>query len=141
MDHDRAVDREHLLEALGGAGQVVGGRDHRPSRRRLGLEEVHQQLLGRGVDAGHGLVEQEQVGFGGERPGEEHAPPLAAGQAPDLGPQVVVHLHLGERVADGPAIGGARAARPGPSRGNRPIITTSSTVTGNAQSTSSAWGT
>ena len=46
-----------------------------------------------------------------------------------------------ERVDDGPAVVAARAGGSGPRRGKRPIITTSSTVTGNAQSTSSAWGT
>ncbi len=77
---DRAVHRQHLLEALGGAGEVVGRGDDRLAAGRLGLEEVHQQLLGGGVDAGHRLVQQEQVRLGGERPGEEHAPSLAAGR-------------------------------------------------------------
>ncbi len=110
---DRAVHREHLLEALGRAGEVVRGRDDRLAALRLGLEDVHQELLGRRVDAGHRLVEQEQVGLGGEGPGEEHAPPLAAGQAPDLRPQVALHPDLGERVDDrAPVVAAGPADRP-----------------------------
>ena len=44
-----------------------------------------QVLLGRGVDAGDRLVEEVQVGLRRERPGEEHAPALAARQRADLG--------------------------------------------------------
>ena len=74
----------------------------------LRLEEVHQELLRRRVDAGHRLVEQEQVGLRRQRAGEEHAPPLAARQAPDLRPQVALHADLGERVVDGAAVVAAR---------------------------------
>ena len=112
---DRPVDREHLLEPLRGGRQVVGRRDDRLAAVRLGLEEVHQELLGRRVDAGHRLVEEEQVRLRGERPGEEHAPSLAAREPPDLRPQVGRHADLRQRVADGAAVVGARPAdRPEP---------------------------
>ena len=73
-------------------------------RRASRLQDVHQVLLGRGVDAGDRLVEQVQVRLGGQGAGEEDAPPLAARQAPDLGPQVTVHADLLERVRDGAAV-------------------------------------
>ena len=99
VGHDRAIDRQHLLEPLGRAGEVVGGRDDRLAPLRLGLEEVHQVLLRRRVDAGDRLVEQEQVGLRGQRAGEEHAPSLAARQAADLRPQVATMPTCVEGVA------------------------------------------
>ena len=85
-----------------------------------------------GVDAGHRLVEEEQVRLRGERAGQEDAAPLAARQPSDLRPEVGRHADLVERV-DRPRGGRPRPGRRiGPSRGKRPIITTSSTVTGNA---------
>ena len=107
---DRPVDGQHLLEPLGGAGEVVGGRDDRLAPLRLGLEEVHQELLGRRVDPGDRLVEQEQVRLRGERAGEEHPPPLAAGQAADLRPQVALHADLRQGVDDRPPIVATRPA-------------------------------
>ena len=62
---------------------------------------------------GDRLVEEEQVGLRGERPGEEHAPPLAAREPADLRPQVAVHLDLVERVQHGaPVVAAGSADRP-----------------------------
>ena len=75
---DAAIDGQHTSEAAGGAGQVVGRRDDGLAAPGLGLQEVHEVLLGRGVDTGDRLVEEEQVRLGGERPGEEDPSPLTA---------------------------------------------------------------
>ena len=45
---------------------------------RLGLEDPHQVLLGRDVDAGHRLVEEVQVGPRRERLGQEDPATLTA---------------------------------------------------------------
>ena len=109
----RRLTVAHLLEALRGAGEVVGRRDDRLAAPRLGLEEVHQVLLRGRVDAGHGLVEQVEVGVRGERPGEEHAPPLAARQLTDLHAAVVGHPDLLEGLADRcPIVRSGTAQRP-----------------------------
>ena len=134
--HDPAVDERRLVEVVGGAGEVVGRRHDGPARIRLGLQDPHQVLLGRDVDAGHRLVEEVQVGLRGERLGEEDPAPLPARERADL----AVSL----RASCGPSRGPRRrrpgrrgpAERPMPMSGTRPIITTSPTVTGNAQSTS-----
>ena len=60
---------DDVLEALGGAGEVVRRRDDRPAAGGLGLEEVHQVLLRRDVDAGHRLVEEVQVRLRPRGPG------------------------------------------------------------------------
>ena len=77
---------------------------------RLRFEDVHQLLLGRRVDAGDRLVEQVELGFRGECPGQEHPPPLAAGQGPDLAVDLVVHADRPERGVDGVTVGPARPA-------------------------------
>ena len=124
-----------------GAGEVVGRRDDRPAGVRLRLEDAHQVLLGRDVDPGHRLVEQVQVGLRRERLGQEDAPALATRQGADLAIALVRHADRLERCRDGLAVLRGRAERPMPMSGTRPIIATSPTVTGNAQSTGSACGT
>ena len=95
----------------------------------------HQVLLGRGVDAGDRLVEQVQVGPRRERPGEEDAPALAARQRADLAVAVVPPCRpVSSAAATALAVVAARERR-SPISGYRPIIATSPTVTGNAQST------
>ena len=138
--HDPAVDEGRLVEAVGGAGQVVGGCDHRPSGPRLGLQDVHQVLLGRRVDAGDRLVQQVEVRVSRDCPGQEDPTPLTARQRADLALHRIRHADRLERIADGGAVRGA-GARPTPISGTRPIMTTSPTVTGKPQSTTSAWGT
>ena len=62
VSDDRPVDGRDLLEALRGAEQVVGRRDDNLPAAGLGHQDIHQVLLCRRVDAGHGFVEEEQVG-------------------------------------------------------------------------------
>ena len=139
--HDPAVDERGLVEVVGGAREVVGRRDDRPAGIRLGLEDPHQVLLGRHVDPGDRFVEQVQVGLRRERLGEEDAAALAARQARRSGGRA--RRPSGRsRAPPRPPRGPSRPGeRPIPISGTRPIITTSPTVTGNAQSTSSACGT
>ena len=46
-------------------------------------EDRHELFLGRRVDAGRGLVEQEELGFADERPREQHALALPTGESGD----------------------------------------------------------
>ena len=88
------------------------------------LEDVHQVLLGRGVDPRDGLVEQVEVGVRRQGTGQEHATSLAAGQRADL----AMRRASASRPSRGPPStrrDRARAGRrPMPIRGTRPIITT-----------------
>ena len=58
---------------------------------RLRVQDLHEVLLGGRVDAGHGFVEQVEVRIRGERPRQEDASALAAGQSADLGRLVAGH--------------------------------------------------
>ena len=69
-----------LAEVAARRGQVVGRGDDRLAGADFAVEQLHQVLLRRDVDAGDGLVEQVELGLGGDRPGEERPPTLAAGQ-------------------------------------------------------------
>ena len=82
------------------------------------LEDVHEVFLGRRVDAGHGLVEEVQLGLGGDRAGEEDPPALAARQRADL----AIDLRRPCRRSRAPASTRSRSIgragrRPKPSRG------------------------
>ena len=99
-----AVEQRRFVESLGGADQVVGRRDDRLARSRLGLEDVHQVLLGPDVDAGDGLVEQVELRLGGEGPREEDSAPLAARQRADLAGRRIGHADGLERLGDPLAI-------------------------------------
>ena len=91
LGDEPAVEQRRLVESLGGADQVVGRGDDRLAGPRLGLEDVHQVLLGPRVDAGDRLVEQVQLGFGGDGPGEEDPAALAARQGADLAVDRIGH--------------------------------------------------
>src|SRR5207249_6648344 len=85
VDVEPAVRAAGALEVAACGGEVLGGRDDGPALRRFGGEQVHEVFLCRDVDAGDRLVEEVQLGLGGDCPSEERAPALAAGKPPDLG--------------------------------------------------------
>jgi hypothetical protein len=89
----------------------VGRRDDGSASTGLAFEDVHQVLLRARVDAGHGLVEEVEVGLRGERAGEEDTAPLAARQPPDLRIDVAGHPDLRERVPNGPVVVGPGAGK------------------------------
>jgi hypothetical protein len=109
LGHDGAVDGHDRAEVLGRRGQVVGAGDDRLAAPGLGVEDRHEVLLGGVVDAGHGLVEEVEIGLRGEGPGEEDTASLAAERARS-GAGVGRHPHQVERVGDGRVVATARAA-------------------------------
>src|SRR3982075_1425225 len=70
---DAAVHRDHAREVRDDARQVVRRDEERASPLRQSLEQAHQLLLGRRIDAGGGLVEEEQLRFGHQGAREQHA--------------------------------------------------------------------
>ena len=107
---DAAVDERRLLEALRRTDQVMGRGDDRLAGAGLALEHVHQLFLGRGVDPGHGLVEEVQLRLGGDRLGEEDPPALAARQGADLSIPEAGHADGLERGVDPVPVVGRRPA-------------------------------
>ena len=68
-------------------------------------------LLGVDVDAGEGLVEQDDLAVLRQRAGEEDALLLAAGEFADLALAEVGHADARQRLVDRCAVGGLRAMR------------------------------
>ena len=68
-------------------------------------------MLGGGVEADQGLIEEQQVGFLGEGAGDQHAPLLAAGELADLAASEVGKLDLFQCGRHGLAVGVAGAAQ------------------------------
>ena len=67
-------------------------------------EQFVQGALGLGVDAGGGLVEQQQPGLARQGPGQKDALLLAARQLADLAAAELGHAHLFERFCGGLAV-------------------------------------
>ncbi len=108
--------------------------------RAEALEQLEHSLLGAHVDAGEGLVEQQDVRLLGQGAGEEDALLLPARELADGASGEVGDAELLEaRSTTSRSAGCGRLS--GPSRPYRPIMTTSRTVTGKRQSTSSRCGT
>jgi hypothetical protein len=75
------VQQQQAVGELAGQGEVVQGRDDRhPAVAAQRLDELQHLLLATHVERGRRLVEQQQRRFLGERPRDEHALRLTAGQ-------------------------------------------------------------
>ena len=85
----------------------------RPSSRRS-RSSATICVLGLDVDAGERLVEQDHPAVLRQRPGEEDALLLAAGQFADLALAEVAHADAGERRVDRRAVGRPWAMRSKP---------------------------
>ena len=64
--------------------EVVGDHHERTLPLRQLAEHRHQRLASAEVEAGAGLVEQEELGVGHEEPGDEHPLALALGEGGQL---------------------------------------------------------
>ena len=84
LGDDLAVEAHEARQVRRDAVQVVG-REH--DRQAVGVEvaeQVQDLVAGPHVDARRGLVEEQEVGPAEQRPGEEHALLLAAGELADV---------------------------------------------------------
>src|SRR5450759_2681707 len=106
------VQEGHQLEALGSRLHVVGAHEHGDAPLAQPREEAEDRLLGVHVHAGERLVEQQHVRLLGERPGEEHALLLAAGQLADGAPRELGDAELVQTARHHLAVGSLRAAQP-----------------------------
>src|SRR5438128_1971975 len=75
------MEPNDLLDGFADGGQVVI--DHEDGKALLFMEaakQFHDRLGGGCIYAGGGFVEQEEIGLGGERTGNEYPLALAAGE-------------------------------------------------------------
>ena len=107
--HDATGEQQHAV-GVAGLAEVMGRQhDGRPRRRLVG-DHLEDALLRRQVEAGDRLVEEQQVGTGGERLGDQHALALAAGQIAERPAQHRPDVHPLRRLGDRPPVVGAEPA-------------------------------
>src|SRR3989304_1592633 len=83
IGHHTLVEEQGQVEAGGHAGEVVSSHEESlPFVAQL-LEKVNHVVLRGRVQAGHGLVQEQDVRLAGQGAGDEHAPLLAAGELAD----------------------------------------------------------
>ena len=78
------VDQHRVVAVLRHRAEVVGRDQHHPALVAQLRQQPHDRVLGRDVDAGERLVEQDHLALLRQRPGEEHPLPLPARELADL---------------------------------------------------------
>ena len=86
-----AVEAGHVGSAARDAGEVVGTEDDGGAFLLEFKDYVKEAVLGRGVEAGHGFVHQEEVRFVSQGAGQEDPAALPAGEFADEALAVLVH--------------------------------------------------
>ena len=107
-----AVQQGRQLEALRGRLHVVRAHEHGDAPPAQAVEEREQGLARAHVHAREGLVQQQHVRLLGERPGEEHALLLAAGELADGAPLELGDAELVQAARHHLAVGGLGPAEP-----------------------------
>jgi hypothetical protein len=86
--------------------------DHGASLGPQAAQHFDDRFLGRRIDAREGFIHKIEIGFLGERSGEEDSLLLSAGKLGDLPVGERFHLHLSEAGASDFAISARHAAEP-----------------------------
>jgi hypothetical protein len=110
MGYDVTSKGDHIVEALRGAGEIVRGCDHGAAASRFRIEDVHDLLLRRWVNARDGLVEQVDLWICGDRTRQEHPAALTTREFADLALREIGHINASERISHRSVICGTRAA-------------------------------
>ena len=93
------------------AAQIVGRDQHDPALVAQRAQQRDDRLLGLHVDAGEGLVEQDDLALLRQRAGEEDALLLAAGEFADLALAELGHADALQRRVDRCVVARLRAMR------------------------------
>src|SRR5205085_6078908 len=110
-----AVEAEHAVEAAR-LLEVVGRDEEAASLGRELAEQALEELRARPVDARERLVEEERRGVLDERPRDEDALPLAAGELAELLVREPLEPDARERGESRPALAPAERPPPGQAR-------------------------
>jgi hypothetical protein len=84
MHHHAPREGDHVMEALGGTGEIVRGGDDGAAASRLCIQDVHDLLLRHRVNPCNWLVEQVDLWIGGKGTRNEDAAPLPTREFADL---------------------------------------------------------
>ena len=100
-EHLALTDHQDVGEAGGDLLDVVRDHDHGGGDRVAGepAEAAYQVLAAAEVEAGGGLVEEQQLGVGHQGAGDQGALALALGEGAELAVQVLAHAEAVEEGA------------------------------------------
>ena len=107
VGNDPPGEGDHIVEALRGAGEIVRGGNDRAATRRLGVKDVHDLLLRRGIHAGYRFVKQINLRISGDRTCQEDPATLTTRELANLAPRKISHINTRERICHRSVIGGA----------------------------------
>jgi hypothetical protein len=107
--HDHRLVDQRLDRA-----ELVGHQQDRAATAGEAPQRLGERVLAGRVDAGRGLVQHQQVGASGQGPGDQGALLLAAGEGADRVADPVQQTHVGQRRADGLAVGRSGRAEDAP---------------------------
>src|SRR5665647_862056 len=115
----KAIEGDPALVDLDDAGEdsaqgleLMGDDQHRCSARGQSGENLAQDLLTGQVDAGGGLVHDQDVGLGGQGPGDQHATLLATGEGAHIDCGPVIQSDDGKGLLDDSPVLVVRPAQP-----------------------------
>jgi hypothetical protein len=111
VGNDALCESDDIMEALRGTGEVVGRGNDRAAAGSLGIEDVHDLLLRRGVNAGDRLVKQIDLRIGGDRTRQEDSAALTTGEFTDLSLHKVRQINTRERIRNRCMIGSSRSTK------------------------------
>jgi hypothetical protein len=100
MHYHAPREGDHVMEALGGTGEIVRGGDDGAAASRLCVQDVHDLLLRHRVNPCNWLVEQVDLWIGGKGTRNEDAAPLPTREFADLSRRKVRHLHTLKRLVN-----------------------------------------
>ncbi len=113
VGEDAPVDHDQAVEPVRRAVEVVGRHQHRQPVGHEAAHEPQQRLLGRRVDPGGGLVEQQQERLLSDRAGDEDALLLPARELADVPAGQLAEVERLDRAVDrAPVVGRERPERP-----------------------------
>src|SRR5918995_4334816 len=103
-ERHQPIGQQHHPVGVARVGQVMSRQHDRAARRLLVGHGLEDQLARHDVEAGHRLVEQQQVGLLGQALRDEDPLALAARQFVELAPGQVGHAEALERTVDGGSV-------------------------------------
>ncbi len=101
LDDAAAVDHRHVAGDVAHDGHLVG--DQQDGQAKIAVDvgqQLQHRLRGLGIERRGGLVRQQHLGPGGQRPGDADALLLPAGKFCRVAPAEILETHARDQVVD-----------------------------------------
>lgn len=97
---NRALDEHGAVTELRNAAEIMGGDKHDPAFVTQRFQQRDDLLFRRHVHAGERLIQQDDLAFLRQRPGQKHPLLLPAGKFADLPLAIIEHVDAFQRLLD-----------------------------------------